>query len=240
MSKFIDLTGKKFGKLTVICLTDPTDKKKWDCKCECGRTVNVFGSNLRRGLSTECKWCAKAQDLTGQKFGRLTAVKRVPITKNGIKKTYYQCKCDCGGEVTTLGVSLTGGYCKSCGCISKELAKSNIAGWNKSHGESRTRLYYVWLGIKRRIYNPHTKKYPIYGGRGIKMCDEWSNSYEAFRDWALVNGYDPKAKYGDCTIDRIDVDGDYCPENCRWVNMKVQAQNKRSKHGTEIYANAEY
>ena len=96
-----------------------------------------------------------------------------------------------------------------------------------THNGSKERLYGVWIDIKKRCYNPKYKQYKDYGGRGIQMCDEWRNSYSAFRNFALNNGYDPNAKFGQCTIDRIDVNGDYCPENCRFVDMKVQRHNRR-------------
>lgn len=100
----------------------------------------------------------------------------------------------------------------------------------EKHGEKYTRLYKVWRGMKERcLYSWHSQ-WKNYGGRGIKVCPEWSNSYIAFRDWAMSHGYDPNAKKGECTIDRIDVNGDYEPTNCRWVSAKVQCNNKRNNH----------
>lgn len=237
MSRFIDLTGQRFGKLTVIGLADPKDKKKWECQCDCGKKTIAFGTNLRRGLTKGCG-CGKHDkrtDITGQRFERLVVKKM--IYEEG-KPSFCLCQCDCGNEKVILASSILNGTTRSCGCLNREVAR-NLS-HNATHRETKTRLYRVWQGIKRRIYNPHTKKYPIYGGRGIKMCDEWTHSYESFRDWALANGYDPNAKFGVCTIDRIDPNGDYEPSNCRWVDLKVQAQNKRSTHGTKIYANAEH
>lgn len=99
---------------------------------------------------------------------------------------------------------------------------------NRTHGGHGSRLYPIWTAMLARCYHPQNKSFHNYGGRGITVCDEWRNSYEAFRDWALATGYDEKAPRGQCTIDRIDVNGNYCPENCHWVDMKTQAANKRT------------
>ena len=162
----------------------------------------------------------KFVDLTGQRFGRLVAIKL--LTSKGAKRPKWLCKCDCGGYVTTIGKSLRNGDCTSCGCHRKEVLKRGAKA-NITHGETNNKLYDVWRGIKKRCRLKSNHNYELYGGRGIDVCDEWYDSYENFRDWSLKNGY----KEG-LTIDRIDVDGDYEPNNCRWVDWKTQQNNRRN------------
>lgn len=182
----------------------------------------------------------RPSELTGQRFGRLTVVKRAENSKNG--GTRWLCQCDCGNMVCVHACSLKQGDTKSCGCLKSDcgsemiqhLIKKNLSfkhGDSKAHNMSR--LYYVWLAMKDRCRNPNNKNYKNYGGRGITVCDEWCGDYVAFRDWAMANGYEPDAPYGQCTIDRIDVNGNYEPSNCRWVSMAVQSKNKRNKKEKE-------
>lgn len=153
------------------------------------------------------------QDLTGKKFGRLTAIKR-DFTK---KRTAWLCKCECGNTKIVTSTHLKSGLTKSCGCLQKERA---IEAKTK-HKQSSTSLYHRWKAIKQRCHNPNNKRYYQYGGRGIKMCDEWRNDFLTFEKWAYDNGYKEEL-----TLDRIDNDKGYAPSNCRWTSYTEQARNR--------------
>lgn len=163
----------------------------------------------------------KLIDLTGQRFGRLV-VERLEKTVKG-RGAYWRCRCDCGAEVVVWGWLLRCGNIVSCGCYRKEVIGERSKGnaYHKTHGLSRARLYRIYRAMLRRCYVPTAGNYSQYGGRGISVCAEWRTDINAFFEWALAHGYDDTK-----SIDRIDVDGNYEPENCRWADNSTQSFNR--------------
>lgn len=234
----IDLTGQKFGKLTVLKQDKPyitsggAWKTFWICQCECGNVTSVASQALRKNKTLSCG-CYKGEkikevnfkDITGNKYGRLTAIRLLQKEERKTRGYNWLCQCECGNYVHANANKLKTGYTRSCGCLRAE----RIGELNKKYTTKDRRLYTVYKGILNRCYNETHREYPNYGGRGITVCEEWLGEYgfDKFAEWAYSTGYKTDADYGKCTIDRKDIDKNYCPENCRWITNKEQQNNRR-------------
>ena len=168
----------------------------------------------------------KKIDITGQKFGRLIVLSDTG-KKSGSHRIWL-CRCVCGKLTEVRIDKLRAGNTKSCGCLKKEIKHGDSCGGKMS------RLYGIWDSMKQRCLNLKCRAYKYYGGKGIEVCDEWKNSYLTFKAWALANGYQQNL-----TIDRINSDGNYCPENCRWLTLSENARNGAFKRWGERKHNAE-
>lgn len=218
---FIDRTGQKFHRLTVIGYAGKVNGHRtgWRCRCDCGNEVVVESGNLVAMRQKSCG-CALHQlssgmvDITGRKFGRFTVIEYAE-TKN--KKARWLCRCDCGTERVVCGSNLRTGESLSCGCLRDE----RVGNAHRTHGMSGSREHSIWRTIKDRCNNPNNKSYEFYGKRGITICKKWSESFEAF---ISDMGMSPSV---DHSVDRIENSKGYEPGNCKWATRIEQSNNTR-------------
>lgn len=231
----IDLSGQTFFRLTVVERGPSRENSaaQWYCRCVCGETKLVRAASLRNGTTQSCgclhrEVICQREDLSGLIFGHLVVVRYV-VKSAREGGSGWLCRCECGNETHVKSSSLQSGKTRSCGCLIGKTARNTFT----KHGRSKSNEYAIWVGIIARCTNPRCKAYPDYGGRGIRMCTSWRENFEKF-----LADVGPRPS-PDRTLDRIDVNGNYEPGNCRWATRKEQAANKRKMARIELFTTQE-
>lgn len=230
----INMVGLRFGKLIVLARagSSPNKAPTWYCRCDCGNEKIMIGANLRSGVSLSCgcerlprciaasknrEFCGnQSVNITGMKFGRWTAIS--PTDQKSSPNKKWHCRCDCGTERIVAGNNLRSGKSKSCGCFQREIART----LPRVHRMSHHPIHNSWHGMRARCLNRNHQNYADYGGRGIKICKRWDKFINFLQD--MYATWAPGL-----SLDRIDVNGNYEPSNCRWATTGVQATNKRPR-----------
>lgn len=216
--RFDFLEGKRFSKLMVM---EYKGHSRYLCKCDCGTEKLIYGTDMKKGKTKSCGCINKSRelDIVGKKFNSLTIIEKVGKTKE--KRYLFKCRCDCGTEKILEGRVVKSGKIMSCGNHNIE----KVIEANTTHGLSKERIYKIHSKMKKRCFNPNDKNFKDYGGRGITVCEEWAkeDGFLNFYKWSMQNNYQDIL-----SIDRIDVNGNYEPSNCRWATDKMQQLNKRN------------
>lgn len=234
MSKMVDLTGRQFDKLKVIGIYDRKNGViRWKCQCECGNIIPVFKNTLLRdnGSIKSCG-CVYVNELKKEIDRRKDHLEIIGVKQYG-RKGRVVVRCDCGAIKEMTLSRFNNPSMHSCGCIGVPKGSDSP---NFQHGMSRTRIYGVYRDMYNRCYNKDDISYPNYGAKGITICPEWLGDcgINNFSEWAYANGYDENAERGKCTVDRIETDKGYSPDNCRLVSMQTQNNNKGNNRYFEI------
>lgn len=222
-SKFVNRLNERYGRLVVIRKGPRVSSgSSWICKCDCGTEVIVAASNLKNGQKKcwKCSAESKRENLTDKIFGRL---KVIEFEESRLSKPYWRCLCECGIEAVVSSQGLKSGQTQSCGCFGVERRRAATL----KHGLSNHPLYDGWINMKQRCLNPDHKAYDRYGARGITVCERWM-VFENFAEDML-----PTWSRG-MTIERVDVNGNYEPENCIWATRRQQSRNQERTIKVEV------
>lgn len=235
-STIIPMIGKRFGRLVVKSMAERKvgDPIRYICQCDCGNITTVLGYSLRKGNTVSCGCYSKevsrkigasskgrpskaVPNLVGKRFGSLFVLEREKSNDSG--RAVWKCLCNCGKVTHVVTSKLLSGKTKSCGCLGlKHATEAKI-----KHGKAHSPIYNVFHTMHARCENPRSPGYKWYGGKGVQVCSEWEK-FEPFYAWAMDNGYEKGL-----TIDRIDPDGNYCPENCRWISRSENSSRVKHK-----------